>query len=396
MAVKHIDQNQTGQFDASTADTTWIIDAGVTMMSGNDFGFKSDFANTKVVVRGIIDHSSPFGSGVALYEHDGGVRVAKSGKIASDANGVYLANDDLFLVNAGSISGGSGGVVIDGSNGRVTNGGEIITKTMAAVALQGLDGQVVNAEGGLLKGVIGIRTNYAGSDGTRIENHGTIEGDNWAFDGGSGADHIINRGEIIGSVSLGDGQNIFDTRGGTVAGDIAGGADEDIYLISDAAMGIFESAGNGYDMLRTTVSYLLDANNEIEVLTAIGKGNIDLTANGIGNRVNGNRGKNMLDGLGGADWLDGRKGKDVLTGGADGDHFIFRKGGGSDIVTDFNPAEDILYVQDFYLDKGYKDLLKHMEEDGGNLVITIGKDSITLEGILKGELEEVDITFANT
>jgi len=50
----------------------------------------------------------------------------------------------------------------------------------------------------------------------------------------------------------------------------------------------------------------------------------------------------VLIGGKGNDYLDGGAGNDTLTGGAGSDVFIMREGGGTDVITDFNPAEDLI------------------------------------------------------
>ena len=394
MPIVHINQSQTGQFTANAADTKWIIDPGVAIQSDGDFCFSSGFANTEVVLKGKLVHTSDAGSAIALWEAGGGVTLTVSGRIETASNGVFLAADDQYAVNHGIIHGNMG-MVVDGEGSTVENNGDVIGDMTSGIAFWSAGCELVNAKGAFIKGVYGINTENAAAGTTRIENLGTIKGDNWAFSCGDGVDHIINRGKIVGSVQLGNGQNVFDTRGGTVIGDVSGGMNGDTYLIDDAAVSIFEGAGGGYDTLKSTVSYALDANNEIEVITAIGDKNAALSGNEIGNRLNGNKGDNALKGKGGEDWLDGGKGDDVLTGGTDMDRFVFKKGGDNDIAIGFVPGEDILYVENFYLDKGYDDLLDHMTVVKGDLVIKFGKDSITLDGIGQADLAETDVIFAN-
>lgn len=394
MPKVHISQNQTGQFNANAADTTWIIDKGVTLTSANDFCFRSTFENTDVILRGTLDHMSMFGSAIGLAGMGGGLTIARSGKIESETTGMYLSGDKLELVNQGLVT-GLRGVVVDGDETRVENRGDIVATGFAGVDLGGMDGVLFNARGAMIRGEVGIDTEGSSGEATRIDNFGTIKGVNWAISCGDGVDHIVNRGRIVGSVELGNGQNVFDNRGGTVIGDVSGGLNGDTYLIDGADVSIFEGAGGGYDTLKSTVSYALDANNEIEVVTAIGDKNVSLSGNAIGNRLNGNKGDNALKGRGGDDWLDGGRGDDVLTGGTGLDHFVFKKGGDNDIVKGFVSGEDILYVENFYLDKGYDDLLDHMMVVKGDLVIRFGKDSITLEGMGSADLAETDVTFAN-
>jgi Ca2+-binding RTX toxin-like protein len=394
MPKVHISQNQTGQFNADAADTTWIVDKGVTMTSANDFCFASTWQDTRLVLKGTLDHTSMFGSAVMLSEKGGGVTIAASGKVLTTSNGLFLAGDGQHAINRGVVE-GARGIVLDGDGSNLDNMGRIVGDTVFGVKVGGAGCELVNATGALIRGVIGIDTLNAMGGTTRIENFGTIRGDDWAVSGGDGIDHIVNRGKIVGSVLLGNGQNVFDTRHGSVTGSVAGGMNGDTYLVGGASVGIFEAAGGGYDTLKTTGSYILDGNNEIEVLAALGHGNVNLAGNGINNRLDGNRGDNVLKGKGGGDWLDGGKGDDVLTGGAGADHFVFKKGGGKDMVTDFDPAGDLVYVENFYLDNGFDDLLGHMKEVHGGLVITMGKDVMTLKGIGFDDITESDFIFAN-
>lgn len=394
MPTVHISQSQTGQFTANAASTTWIVDPDATIVSDGDFCFCSDFANTEVVVRGVLDHTSDAGSALALWKPGGGVTIAAKGKVLSASNGLLLEDDGQYASNQGLVSGNMG-MAVYGDGAAVENTGRILGAMMSGIRVNGQDCEIVNAEGALIKGADGINTEFALGATTRVENHGTIEGDDWAYSGGNGSDIIVNRGKINGSILLGDGLNIFDTRGGKLTGDVAGGMNGDTYLIDDATTGIVEADGGGYDLLKTSVSYILDAGNEIEQLAAIGDGKVELTANDIDNRLAGNKASNVLKGKGGEDWLDGGKGDDTLIGGTGADHFVFEKGRGMEVVADFAVGEDILYVENFYLDSGYAELVAHMKEIDGSLVIRFGQDSVTLKGIGINDISESDVTFAN-
>ncbi len=110
----------------------------------------------------------------------------------------------------------------------------------------------------------------------------------------------------------------------------------------------------------TTVSYRLDQEPWRNVnITAAGTKAIDLEGsagdnvmigNGAANRLTalggnddlrGGRGDDTLDGGEGDDVLAGGPGTDTLTGGPGRDTFIVSTGG-SDVVVDFDPADDTL------------------------------------------------------
>jgi Ca2+-binding RTX toxin-like protein len=65
-------------------------------------------------------------------------------------------------------------------------------------------------------------------------------------------------------------------------------------------------------------------------------GNDTLKGQGGNDTLYGGTGNDRLDGGGGNDRLDGGKGNDVLTGGKQADTFVFKKGYGRDIITDFS------------------------------------------------------------
>ena len=65
-----------------------------------------------------------------------------------------------------------------------------------------------------------------------------------------------------------------------------------------------------------------------------------LMGGGGADRLDGGSGRDRLAGGGGADRLDGGAGRDVLAGGGGADVFVLRRGGGRDLVRDFERGED--------------------------------------------------------
>lgn len=120
--------------------------------------------------------------------------------------------------------------------------------------------------------------------------------------------------------------NTFD--GGAGADHLVGGDGDDTYIV-DAADSIAELAGEGIDTVLTRSSFILG--EHLENLTAAGTASIDLTGNGLNNRLTGNAAANVLDGGAGADILSGGDGDDTyIVDGAD--TIIELSGGGTDTV----------------------------------------------------------------
>ncbi len=126
----------------------------------------------------------------------------------------------------------------------------------------------------------------------------------------------------------GAGNDTLD--GGTGADTLDGGAGNDVYLVDTAEDKILESAGQGTDLVKSTVSFALP--NNVEALTLLGSAAINATGNSLANRLTGNGGNNRLNGganadslIGGAgnDTLDGGAGKDTLLGGNGNDTLIY-------------------------------------------------------------------------
>jgi Ca2+-binding RTX toxin-like protein len=165
-------------------------------------------------------------------------------------------------------------------------------------------------------------------------------------DGDSGADSAAPTGALVlNGTSLADtltGGGLADTLSGGAGVDLlTGGAGNDLY-ITDGDAKVVELEGGGIDTVRSKTSFTMQSN--IENLEFTGTSGAWASGNSLNNAITGNAGSNNLfgragadtiSGGGGADSLNGGTGADRLTGGAGVDRFVFVRGDGQDVVTDF-------------------------------------------------------------
>lgn len=107
-------------------------------------------------------------------------------------------------------------------------------------------------------------------------------------------------------------------NGGAGADDLQGGAGNDTYVVDNVGDVITELAGQGTDLVQSSVSVSLAAN--LEDLELTGTAALNGTGNALVNRLLGNGARNILDGGGAADLLQGGEGGDLYLVSAVGDH----------------------------------------------------------------------------
>ncbi len=123
-----------------------------------------------------------------------------------------------------------------------------------------------------------------------------------------------------------------DTLDGGANGDgLKGGLGNDTYFVDSLTDTVSEAEGEGRDTVFANLSYLIGANEEVEVLTLLGTGDFNLTGNKFANTINGNTGSNILVGGGANDTLNGGDGDDQLDGEAGDD--VMTGGKGNDVYT---------------------------------------------------------------
>ncbi|MFM7786119.1 MAG: calcium-binding protein, partial [Gammaproteobacteria bacterium] len=166
--------------------------------------------------------------------------------------------------------------------------------------------------------------------------------------GGSGSDTVRNVENLIGGTGKDDlkgnpDANRLDGSGG--ADTLTGFAGNDTYVVDNSGDSVVEGAGNGTDLVESSIDWTLGDN--LENLTLTSFYSVKGTGNALANVIQGERGNDSLSGLAGADTLyggiptvvdggndtlDGGKGADSMWGGSGNDTYYVDDPG--DIVTD--------------------------------------------------------------
>ncbi|XHE56095.1 hypothetical protein L0Z66_05405 [Phaeobacter sp. BS34] len=100
----------------------------------------------------------------------------------------------------------------------------------------------------------------------------------------------------------------------------------------------------------------------------------------------GGRGNDRIYGDGGQDRLIGQEGNDTLTGGAHADTFVFHRGYGTDIITDFTVGEDRIQIGRGA--DGTDDLT--FTSQGNSVQITFADVTIMVENSTLAQIEDAD------
>ena len=183
---------------------------------------------------------------------------------------------------------------------------------------------------------------------------------------------------------------------GVIIENAQGGSGNDRFIVDSAGDLLVEAAGGGYDIAELFVSATLGDN--VEMGTARGTTDINITGNASDNWLNGNSGANTLDGAAGRDRLQGGDGADVLVGGAENDNlfgqagidtFVFNDGDGVDVIRDFETGETIDLSG---TSAGSFDALV-LKDVASGAFIDYGAGIIVLSGMASTDLSESDFQF---
>ena len=220
------------------------------------------------------------------------------------------AGDDTYIVdNAGDVVEETAGFGTDTVNASIDYTLTANVENLTLTGSEDLDG-VGNALNNVITGNSGNNTASAG-DGADTVYAGA---GNDLVSGGNGNDLLY--GEAGEDQLSGDaGNDLVD--GGLGADRMAGGLGDDTFVVDDNGDLVVEAAGEGTDLVQSSITYTLTDN--VENLTLTGALDIDGNGNELNNIINGNLGANVLDGKAGNDTLFGNLGNDTLVGGSGDD-----------------------------------------------------------------------------
>jgi Ca2+-binding RTX toxin-like protein len=248
----------------------------------------------------------------------GSVSVTNTGTLSGGVDAMFVLGAGT-LRNTGTISAAGTAVAINGV-AKISNFGDIL----GGVGTQDADDTIVNR--GLMTGIVqvGLGDDVVDTDGGRIEGQVYLDAGDDRFIGGGFSDRV--RGDAgRDDISTGGGDDWIIAVSGDGSDDTDGGAGIDTYdgrllttkLVVNLTTGIARNGG------------------ATDVLTGVerafgGDGADLLSGNAGANQLRGGNGADDLLGLGGADILRGQNGADDVSGG-DGDDRLFG-GTGKDVL----------------------------------------------------------------
>jgi Ca2+-binding RTX toxin-like protein len=392
--VFSIDGQLKSPYTMNVSNATYILEYGASITTGDPAAIFQDngVSNTHLIVKGhITGGTGNTDSGATLSGHHSDVKVTDSGVVEAGV-GITLALGDQQLLNDGTVDGSHYGVWLQSIDQVVTNF-EHISGNQNGILAGGMgDVSVLNETSARITSQnVAVQFNGSSDTISTLTNNGLIKG-SLAFVSAWGDDIVINHGQMKGSIYMGEGDDTFDNRRGTVDHDIQGESGNDTLITDDANVHLQEDSAGGTDTVKSTVTYALTAN--VENLVLIGKGGIDGTGTGDGNSITGNHASNKLIGLGGADTLDGGHGNDILKGGAGADTFIFAAKGGQDTISDFRSGIDHVDLTGQNVISDFNDMVNnHVTTSNGDLTIHMGTDTLTLSDIQVSDLNVSDFSI---
>jgi Ca2+-binding RTX toxin-like protein len=229
--------------------------------------------------------------------------------------------DGIGNTLANRITGNAGNNLLDGAAG-----------ADAMVGGLGNDVYIVDSNGDVVienanEGIDTVQSLITYTLGVNVENL-TLAGTSKINGTGNSLDNVLIGNSAVNTLSAGEGNDTLD--GGAGADKLTGGTGNDTYVVDNVGDVVNENAGEGIDMVQSSVAYTLGIN--LENLTLLGSVSINGTGNILDNVIVGNVAANILNGGSGNDLLNGDWGNDLLNGDTGND--ILQGGAGNDTLSD--------------------------------------------------------------
>lgn len=311
-----------------------LVRAGITFRSLDNFAITGGSAGARITINGTVIAASDT---VHLTGDDVRVTIGAAGILRAGDDALSVVGDDVTLVLNGKIGGVFGVRAYTDSDAeqgitRVLNAGSIFTQYQSVFSLERL-----------------FLTNSGLIASTQSE----------AVAGSPLDDRVVNAGVIVGDIQLGDGNDLYDGRGGTVIGTIFGGVANDRFVAGRGRETL--DGGDGVDTIdfrdsrgvRASLDGMFAGTGRATGDTFAGIETILGSLTGA-DSLRGDGGNNLIRGYGGDDALEGAAGNDTLTGGAGSDTITTGSGinrivygrasDGGDLLMDFANPNDDIYV----------------------------------------------------
>ena len=290
----------------------------------------------------------------------------------------------------------------------VSSGGAVDASDSGNEKIQEIDASKVSA-------TLQIDANDLGDTiygGTKADNINGGAGDDY-IEGGAGNDTIYG-GAGVNTLTGGAGKDIFVAGGKDIITDYTAGQDTikidstvsdtsivndtDVVLTLDDNSSITIKGGKDkkvtivdsnntastkiydnhltFDAKKTQVEFGTSYSGEFNAIEQGLNAVVSIDASNVTGTIDltGNNKSNVLKAGSGDDILNGGVGNDTLTGGKGADTFVYTNGQGADVITDYSAADG----DKISLDGFSGDPISSSAINGNNLVLTVGKKTLTL------------------